>query len=187
LFSDTGGGHRASALALQGALESMYPGQVECDMVDMFVASKIWPFCEAPAAYRFMAARPQLWKAFFEAGASPFGAWLNERLTDLFCGERYRELLAESPRPDCVVSVHPLMQGPCLRALADLDGGSRTTPFATVVTDLGSAHPAWFHPDVDQCFVPSDVLAGLAKSLGLHSEQVTASAHARSSASPPDR
>ncbi|KAJ1616884.1 hypothetical protein T492DRAFT_918070 [Pavlovales sp. CCMP2436] len=135
LFSDTGGGHRASALALQGAIESMYPGQIECDLVDLFVASEVWPFCEAPAAYRWMAERPAYWKAFFEAGATPFGAWLNEVVTDCLCGAAYRKLLAASPRPDCVVSVHPLMQGPALRALADIDGGIRKTPFATVVSE----------------------------------------------------
>lgn len=172
LFSDTGGGHRASALALQGAIESMYPGQIECDLVDLFVASKVWPFCEAPAAYRWMAARPIIWKIFFEAGATPFGAWINEVLTDLLCGQRYRELLADAPRPDCVVSVHPLMQGPALRALAANDGGVRKTPFATVVTDLGSAHPKWFHEGVDSCFVPSDVLAALAVREGLRPQQV---------------
>lgn len=172
LFSDTGGGHRASALALQGAMESMYPGQIECDLVDLFVASKVWPFCEAPAAYRWMAARPIVWKLFFEAGATPLGAWINEVLTDMLCGRRYRELLAARPRPDCVVSVHPLMQGPALRALAANDGGTRTTPFATVVTDLGSAHPKWFHAGVDACFVPSDVLAHVALREGLRPEQV---------------
>lgn len=174
LFSDTGGGHRASALALQGAIESMYPGQIECDLVDLFVASKVWPFCEAPAAYRWMAARPIFWKLFFEAGATPLGAWINEVMTDCLCGQRYRELLAESPRPDCVVSVHPLMQGPALRALAANDGGSRRTPFATVVTDLGSAHPKWFNAGVDQCYVPSDVLAAAARREGLRPEQVRA-------------
>mmetsp|Transcript_30009 Transcript_30009/g.70081 ORF Transcript_30009/g.70081 Transcript_30009/m.70081 type:complete len:450 (+) Transcript_30009:36-1385(+) len=172
LFSDTGGGHRASALALQGAIESMYPGQIECDLVDLFVASEVWPFCEAPAAYRWMAERPAYWKAFFEAGATPFGAWLNEVVTDCLCGAAYRKLLAASPRPDCVVSVHPLMQGPALRALADIDGGIRKTPFATVVTDLGSAHPKWFHTGVDKCYVPSDVLVDIARGVGLETEQV---------------
>jgi len=172
LFSDTGGGHRASAKALKGALESMYPGRVECDMVDLFVESGVFPFSHAPAAYNWMAANPWAWKAFFETGATPMGLWLNEVLTDAFCGARYRALLASKPRPDAVISVHPLMQGPAMRALSSNDGGARTTPFATVVTDLGSAHPAWFHPDVDACFVPSDALHTLASERGLRGSQI---------------
>ena len=31
-------------------------------------------------------------------------------------------------------------------------------PFATVVTDLGGAHPTWFDGDVDACFVPGAAL-----------------------------
>jgi len=38
----------------------------------------------------------------------------------------------------------------------------RTTPFVTVVTDLGGAHPTWFNDGVDKCFVPSDVLKNAA-------------------------
>ena len=56
-------------------------------------------------------------------------------------------------RADMVVSVHPLCQDLPLKILTDLDtnGNSRnqrdrTTPFATVVTDLGGAHPTWFNP-----------------------------------------
>ena len=174
LFSDTGGGHRASALSLKGALEDMYPGQVECDMVDLFVESGVFPFRLAPQAYSWMAANPWAWKLFFDTGATPLGLWLNEVVTDLSCGARYRALLAAGPAPDAVVSVHPLMQGPAMRALAANEGGARATPFATVVTDLGSAHPAWFHPDVDACFVPSDALRALARGCGLSDSQVHA-------------
>ena len=36
LMSDTGGGHRASAKAIEDALTRLYPGRVECDIVDMW-------------------------------------------------------------------------------------------------------------------------------------------------------
>lgn len=52
-----------------------------------------------------------------------------------------------------VVSVHPLCQDIPLKILSYLDSNgqtrdakARTTPFATVVTDLGGAHPTWFNP-----------------------------------------
>ena len=55
-------------------------------------------------------------------------------------------------RADMVVSVHPLTQDIPLKILNYVDSGGksraegRTTPFATVVTDLGGAHPTWFNP-----------------------------------------
>lgn len=60
-----------------------------------------------------------------------------------------------SKRADMVVSVHPLTQDVPLKVLNFIDSngesrddnGRRTTPFATVVTDLGSAHPTWFNPE----------------------------------------
>lgn len=48
----------------------------------------------------------------------------------------------------------------------------RTVPFVTVVTDLGGAHPTWFHKDVDICFVPSDPVRLLALNCGLKNYQV---------------
>jgi hypothetical protein len=51
---------------------------------------------------------------------------------------------------------------------------SRQIPFVTVVTDLGGAHPTWFHKDVDLCFVPSDPVRKIALDMGLAPDQVTA-------------
>lgn len=184
LFSDTGGGHRASALALKGALEGLYPGRVECDLVDVFVESGVPPYSGFPDLYKWLAANPPLWAAVFEAGGSPPGQCLHEISTEIALGRACEELIGASPRPDCVVSVHPLLQGAPLRALARLDGGTRTTPFATVVTDLGSAHPTWFHREVDACFVPSDALRKLAKDAGLRDGQVRARAHRARAAAP---
>lgn len=172
LFSDTGGGHRASALALRDALEASYPGKVECDLVDLFVESGRLPFCEYPAIYKQLADNPWSWKAVFDFGDSPFGIWFNELFTTIVCYTEFRRLLAESPKPDLVVSVHPLLQATPLRALAELDGGTRTTPFVTVVTDLGSASAQWFDKRVDKCYVPSDALRSLAQRRELAAQQI---------------
>ena len=40
-------------------------------------------------------------------------------------------------------------------------------PFATVCTDLDSAHPAWFHKGVDACFVAADKLGRAAARRGV--------------------
>lgn len=173
LYSDTGGGHKASALALKDALESAHPGKVECDMVDLFVEGGGYPFSDYPQIYKELAATPWLWKLVaFDFGASPFGILFNEWITELICYDGFRRLLAAAPTPDLVVSVHPLLNACPLKAQADLDGGQRTTPFATVVTDLGSAHPSWFDTGVDKCYVPTDALRKLAEGRRLSPSQI---------------
>jgi 1,2-diacylglycerol 3-beta-galactosyltransferase len=182
LMSDTGGGHRASANALRDALDVLYPGRFYCDIVDIYTDyGPFWPFNDYVNGYKLMAANPWTWDIFYHFGATDFGICVNEVLLETFCFEAFRECLARpsgntGKRADMVVSVHPLTQGLPLRILADLDSGSRdgqrTTPFCTVVTDLGSAHPTWFNPKVDKCFVPSDALNACAQKRGLKPSQI---------------
>ena len=81
-------------------------------------------------------------------------------------------------RADMVVSVHPLTQDIPLKILNDIDSNGRsrtegrTTPFCTVVTDLGGAHPTWFNPNVDKCYVPSDALYNAARERDVKPEQI---------------
>ncbi len=101
----------------------------------------------------------------------------------LFCFDAFKKCVARpsgstEKRADMVVSVHPLTQDIPLKILnyLDTDGKSRssgrTTPFATVVTDLGGAHPTWFNPGVDKCFVPSDALNKAARDRKVQPEQI---------------
>jgi 1,2-diacylglycerol 3-beta-galactosyltransferase len=78
-----------------------------------------------------------------------------------------------------VVSVHPLCQDLPLKILSSLDSDgksrlpeARKTPFCTVVTDLAGAHPTWFNPKVDKCFVPTKVLYQCALDRGLDKSQI---------------
>jgi len=103
-----------------------------------------------------MAANPWMWELFYRFGETEFGMWLNELLLELICFDAFKECMNRpsgdtGKRADMVLSVHPLTQGLPLKILASLDSGTtemsgRTTPFSTVVTDLGSAHPTWFNP-----------------------------------------
>ena len=62
--------------------------------------------------------------------------------------------------PDMVVSVHPMCQSRMIthivRDLSKRTG--RPIPFATIVTDLGTAHPTWFSKKVDAIFVPGEAV-----------------------------
>jgi len=118
----------------------------------------VWPYTDYPALYKFGAKYPILWDLFYKFGCTSFGLWLNEFLLTTFCFDSFRECLnrpsgSTNKRADMVLSVHPLCQDVPLKALTNLDtsGASRdpndrTTPFVTVVTDLGGAHPTWFSP-----------------------------------------
>lgn len=184
LMSDTGGGHRASANALRDAFDELYPGQIEVDIVDIFTEyGPFYPFDSFVPIYKIMAEYPILWEIAFKSGETPLGLFLNEFFLELFCFEPFKKCMlrpsgSSGKRADMVVSVHPLTQDIPIKILNDIDsqGTSRTegrvTPFATVVTDLAGAYPAWFSPKVDKCFVPSDVLYQAATKRGLTSEQL---------------
>lgn len=184
LMSDTGGGHRASANALRDAFDVLYPGQISCDIVDIYTDfGPFWPYNDYVECYKIMAKYDFLWKIFFEFGATPFGLWLNELLLETFCFDPFLECLSRpvgesQKRADMVVSVHPLCQDLPLKILCSLDtngksrSSGRKTPFATVVTDLGGAHPTWFNKGVDKCFVPSDALRRCAKERDVSESQI---------------
>ena len=74
--------------------------------------------------------------------------------------------------PDMIISVHPLMQHIPL-GLMKRKGILGRIPFVTVVTDLDSCHPTWFHPDVTRCFIPSLGVVDRARKMGLTDDQIT--------------
>jgi hypothetical protein len=147
LMSDTGGGHRASANALRDAFDVLYPGKIQCDIVDIYTDyGPFWPFNGVVAGYKLMAAYPITWEIFYRFGESPFGLCLNAVLQETFCFDSFKECMSRpsgttKKRADMVVSVHPLCQDLPLRILSELDSAGRsrepsdrTTPFCTVVT-----------------------------------------------------
>lgn len=159
LMSDTGGGHRASANALRDALNVLHPGKIECDIVDIFTEyGPVWPYNDYPRMYKIMAEYSFLWALFYRFGETSFGLALNEFMMEKVCFGAFARCLdrpscSTTKRADMVVSVHPLCQDLPLKILSSLDSegatrapDARTTPFVTVVTDLGGAHPTWFNP-----------------------------------------
>jgi hypothetical protein len=158
LMSDTGGGHRASANALRDAFDILYPGRIECDIVDIYTDyGPFWPYNDYVAMYKLMAEFPITWEIFYRFGESDFGMCLNTVLLEASCFDSFKKCMSRpsgttKKRADMVVSVHPLCQDIPLRILSELDSdgqsrepSARKTPFCTVVTDLGSAHPTWFN------------------------------------------
>jgi len=169
LMSDTGGGHRASAQALQAAFAARYPGRFQVEIVDLWTDYTPWPINRMPRLYSPIIARGLwfwrlLWAVFENERA--FSAAL--RLVYLISRNELRKVL-QAHRPHLVISVHPFMQHIVLRLL-DQEGAA--IPFLTVVTDLASFHHGWFHARAGRCFVASEPAAAAAGRHGLHAGQV---------------
>jgi len=151
LFSDTGGGHRASGEAIQEALNLRYNEAVQVSMVDVFTKYTPYPFSRFPAWYPQIVARGiRLWGTGFKVSDGRQRSRVLANTVYPYARWSFRRMLRENPA-DLYVSVHPLLTMPAVRAL-----GSHRPPFITVVTDLVSAHAFWFYPKVDKIIVPTE-------------------------------
>lgn len=159
LMSDTGGGHRASAQALDAAFDSLYPSRSRITIVDFWTSVAGFPFHNFPRQYSYLAKRPWMWKLVYLWAAFPPTRWLTEATFSLFCHYKVRRYF-EAQHPDLIISVHPLVNTLSLSVLAAIRRAKRVPPppFVTVVTDLGGAHPTWFDPRADMVYVPSEPL-----------------------------
>ena len=168
LISDTGGGHRASALALEAAMLQQRPKGMEVKVVDIWTEYATWPSNKMAAGYPFVCKYPWIWRSMYYTTKHLERPWV--QLLRASSGGGFKRCIEEYD-PDMVVSLHPLCQNlPLhnLRTLAKKRGdASRQIPFAVVCTDLGSAHPSWFHKDVDLCFVASEAVQKLARKRGI--------------------
>lgn len=170
LISDTGGGHRASADALSAAFHELYPGRVETRIVDFWTEIAGRPFDKFPEGYSFLAKNPPLWRAAWNYGRFPPTRFVTEQFANVVANRNFRAALTAF-RPHLIVSVHPLTQFIPLRVLRALPRSERPT-FVTVCTDLGGAHPTWFHRDADLVFVPTHDVRRIALRCGVHPGRV---------------
>lgn len=170
LISDTGGGHRASADALSAALHDMYSGQVETRIVDFWTEIAGRPFDKFPEGYSFLAKNPPLWRMAWQYGRFPLTRRFTEEISNACANSSFKSAL-EVYRPHLIVSVHPLTQFIPLRVINALPLEQRPV-FVTVCTDLGGAHPTWFHRDADLVFVPSLSVQNIAVKCGVSPDRI---------------
>ena len=176
LISDTGGGHRASANALDQMMQELRADEDDTDVrvVDIWTECGAWPHNKMAAGYPWLCRHPWSWRAMYFASKLFELPWSIE--TRLRCGNRFREYIQEYD-PDLVVSLHPLCQNLPLTVMKNLGmhgrrARGRKVPFAVVCTDLGGAHPSWFKREVDACFVPSDAVRRVAKQRGVDDAKI---------------
>ncbi len=146
-FSDTGGGHRSAATALQRVLHELAP-QARSSLVDPYTRSHRWPFDRLGSAYPQVVDHASwLWKTGFRLTDTRLRtatlqaiAWPALRSTF--------SALSDGESPDVIVCTHPLLTTPLRRAFRD-------TPIMVVVTDLVSGHSSWYDRRADVVIVPS--------------------------------
>lgn len=166
-YSDTGGGHRASALALEAALRRQCGDKVSVTIIDFIRAFANWPWSNVPEAYQALGQFPAVYKKIYEAETG-YQSWGQTRQFQLIWYFNRESVLAHisglvTAGVDLMLSVHPLVNHLVGEALGEIFDGARSViPLVTVVTDLGSAHFSWFDSRVDALFVPSREIQQLA-------------------------
>jgi len=165
LSSDTGGGHRASALSLANQFQRLYPGTTY-DLLDIWTEDGCYPYHTLVKSYKHLSANPNQWRLLYYASNShPYEFVMNHH--SMFMCERKIRRRIESYKPDVVISVHPTMNNVPIKSTREISKKlGRHIPFFTVVTDFGSGHCTWFHKGVDKVFIASDRIQKLAKKRG---------------------
>ncbi|CAA7406942.1 unnamed protein product [Spirodela intermedia] len=170
LMSDTGGGHRASAEAIRDAFSTEFGDEYRVFVKDVWKEHAGWPLNDMERSYKFMVKHVQLWKVAFH-GTSP--RWVHcfylAAMAAVYAKEVEEGLMKY--RPDIIISVHPLMQHIPLWVLK-WQRLHKKVDFVTVITDLNTCHPTWFHRSVTRCYCPSEEVSKRASSEGLELSQV---------------
>ncbi|KAL2643140.1 hypothetical protein R1flu_010727 [Riccia fluitans] len=170
LMSDTGGGHRASAEAIKATFELEFGVEYDVTVIDLWKDHTPWPFNQVPKTYSFMVKHETLWKLAYHTTAPRFIHQSQMAATSTFIAREVAKGLLKY-QPDVIVSVHPLMQHVPIRVLR-ARGLLNKIPFTTVITDLSTCHPTWFHRSVTRCFCPTKDVEQRALKAGLKPSQI---------------
>ncbi|KAF3446164.1 hypothetical protein FNV43_RR11343 [Rhamnella rubrinervis] len=170
LMSDTGGGHRASAEAIKAAFHEEFGNEYQVFVTDLWTDHTPWPFNQLPRSYNFLVKHGTLWKMTYYGTAPRVVHQSNFAATSTFIAREVAKGLMKY-QPDIIISVHPLMQHVPLRVLRS-KGLLKKIVFTTVVTDLSTCHPTWFHKLVTRCYCPTTEVAKRALKAGLQPSQI---------------
>ncbi|KAJ9141030.1 hypothetical protein P3X46_031614 [Hevea brasiliensis] len=170
IMSDTGGGHRASAEAIRDAFKMEYGDEYSVTVKDVWKEYTGWPLNDMERQYKFMLKHLQLWKVAFHS-TSP--RWIHGCYLAFMAAYYAKDVEAGlmEYKPDIIISVHPMMQHIPLWVLK-WQGLQKKVIFVTVITDLNTCHPTWFHPGVNRCYCPSKGVAKRAALDGLEDSQI---------------
>ncbi len=169
IFSDTGGGHRASANAVKDAMTHLYGSAVEIELVDIFVEMDRWPFDRFPHWYPiFVSMNGIPWGVSFHLSNRVRLVKTMSRIVWPYARHALCEVLRQHPA-DAIVSFHPIPNY-ALRMAVQYLGWE--TPLATVAVDLVTVHASWFVPGSDIYLVPTEEARKRAIDWGVSHEKV---------------
>ncbi|GFZ08278.1 monogalactosyl diacylglycerol synthase 1 [Actinidia rufa] len=139
-------------------------------VTDLWTDHTPWPFNQLPRSYSFLVKHGPLWKMTYYASAPRVVHQSNFAATSTFIAREVAKGLMKY-QPDIIISVHPLMQHVPLRILR-AKGLLKKIVFTTVVTDLSTCHPTWFHKLVTRCYCPTEEVSKRALKAGLQPSQI---------------
>jgi 1,2-diacylglycerol 3-beta-galactosyltransferase len=171
LYSDTGGGHRAAAQAIDGALRQLDGAdRIETHHVDAFADCGVFPLREGVASYGSMLkVQPSPYSAIYHLTNGQTRFRVISELGMPFIRRNFRRMLAQT-RPDIVVSVHPLLNAFARRLIEAME---LDAVLVTVITDLVTIHHSWTAgAAADEYVVPSPEARDLCVQRGIAPERV---------------
>ncbi len=156
LTADAGFGHRSASLAIQSAIEDLYPDQYRITLVNPLDNKKA-PFFikESQSEYdKWVRDVPELYKFGYELSDSPIPVTILETILVVSLFEVMNETIEEY-QPDIIINTYPLYQAPfvAVKTLHRLN-----IPMITIVTDLETVHQIWFNDKVDRLVVPTEIV-----------------------------
>jgi UDP-N-acetylglucosamine:LPS N-acetylglucosamine transferase len=151
VYSRVGGGHLSAARALAAELEAT--GRCTARLVDAYLECGRFPVTLFPRAYAHLARNhPRLWSLLYhgsERGLNP------STLVGPFLRSGFKRLLDEA-RPDVVISVLPVINGPLAEAAKEANPPTEVVLTEVVLTDWHSLHPFWVASGVDHYTAPTE-------------------------------
>jgi 1,2-diacylglycerol 3-beta-galactosyltransferase len=170
LTADYGYGHRSAAKAIAQALQETHGQDCQVEIINPMDDPRAPVFLrDGENGYdRIVREAPDLYKLSYRASETRFAGILITGSWTLMMFNILRDLIREK-QPDVIICTYLFYQG-ILSAVFDLE--NRHIPLVTVVTDLETLQPMWFHPVVDLCLVPTQTAYDLAIKAGLPAEKV---------------
>lgn len=170
LTADYGYGHRSAANAIAEALLETHGQEGSVDIVNPLDDPR------APAFFKenqndydkLVREMPELYKLGYQISESRLASSLIKNAFTLTLLNVMREIIRKK-KPDVIICTYPLYQG-ILSTIFAIE--NHHTPLLTIVTDLGTVQPLWFHPVADLCLVPTHTVYELAIESGLPPEKV---------------
>ena len=169
VISDTGGGHRASARAVQQAMERTYGDAARVELADVLVESRHWPLYRLPRWYAALVKCDSIpWGIVWHLTNHPIVFRMVSRLVWLYARPSLERFLARHSA-DVIVSFHPIPNHGLMLTARRM---GLAAPMVVSVTDLVSAHAGWFALGAHRYLVPSESVKWHALLSGIPSERI---------------